>query len=354
MAKVIFIGNCQLLALHNLYQRFVVPDQPTVAVYVPSYADPAPSVAQEIANADHLVVQVVHFTPKIGDIVSDATRHLIPHVWAPFIWPHFGEGHPHNKSHPFCAEGPYPAELGDRYLNRLIAAGVTPDEAVTKYSQLDLSKDAERWYEISMDSQRKRDLLCQVDTVGIIDGHIRSEYLFRTANHPTDRIMKYLAIEVFNRIGAPSDAIRQMSDNPLPTVMPTEQMPIHPSVIQHFGLQYVNQNSKYSFRHEGAFTFDEWTYRYMRCDWCEDLQHGMFLFFQNDFAGSEHYLRLAVTQTPRSPMVFAYLAEALWRLQRPREAALWMAQAAAMAPEDEYIRMRAESLKPFLSAEAGE
>jgi hypothetical protein len=348
MGKVVFIGNCQLMGIYQLYQKFVIPDDPTAAAYVPSYADPSPDDAQEIAHAEHLVVQVLHFTPNIGDIESKAIRHLIPHVWAPFIWPQVAEGHIRNRSYPFCPEGPYPQDLSDRFLNRLIASDTPPDEAVKRYSQVDLSQEAERWYEISMDSQRKRDALCEVDTVSIIDNNIRSGYLFRTVNHPNDRIMRYLASEVFNRIGVSSDSLTSVLDTPLPIVLPTEEMPIHPSIIQHFGLEYVDKNSGYSYRYEGAFTFEEWMQRYMRFDWCEDLQHGMYLFFQNNFLDSAYYLRLAIHQAPRSSAARAYLAEALQRLGRLQEAAFWMTKAAAMDSENDYLQMRAESLMPFL------
>jgi Polysaccharide biosynthesis enzyme WcbI/Tetratricopeptide repeat len=350
MRKVVFIGNCQAVALCQLYQRFAVPESPESAVWIASYGEASSEARQQIADADALVVQILDFEQRIGDIESNASKYAFPHVYAPFLWPHAGEEHPLNKAFPpFSAAGPYSAEEGDRYLNRMIRAGVDPDEAVDRYLAEDVVNTAHvgRLYEMSMDRQRKRDQVCGVDTVSLIERYLPDEQLFRTVNHPEKRILGYLAVELFEQLGVRSDIREKWMEGRLPDTAPPHDMPVHPSVAKHFGLRWAGPDARYIFHHEGRYTFEEWARRYARFEWSPVLEHGIHLALINDPVGAEGLLRQAIDEVPRSSVARSALAEVLAKQERFAEAAVWMQRAADMDPDNEYCRARAASLAPF-------
>ena len=126
----------------------------------------------------------------------------MPHVAGAFLWPYTGQSHPKNAAAPFLDEaGPYPAELGDSFLNRMIVAGVPAEQAVQTYLSTDVAtvRRVDRLQELVLDKQRDRDLACGYGFADLISARFRQERLFRSPNHPEVRLTMMLAGEVFAR-----------------------------------------------------------------------------------------------------------------------------------------------------------
>jgi hypothetical protein len=141
--RVVFVGNCQLDTLANLYRRVAGPESGDSVVYVASYKDADAGQRKIIQEADVLVQQVLDFAPRIGDIATHASVHLVPHITGAFFWPYTGQPHPRNAPAPLLDEsGPYPPELGDSFLNRMIAAGTPAEQAVKTYLSTDVARYA--------------------------------------------------------------------------------------------------------------------------------------------------------------------------------------------------------------------
>jgi len=116
--RVVFVGNCQLDTLANLYRRVAGPESNDGVAYVPSYKDADAGQRKIIQEADVLVQQVLDFAPRIGDLATRATVHLVQHITGAFFWPYTGQPHPRNAPAPYLdGSGPYPPELGDSFLN---------------------------------------------------------------------------------------------------------------------------------------------------------------------------------------------------------------------------------------------
>ena len=88
-----------------------------------------------LRTADIVVEQVFN---GLNDIVSDnigadCLRIPYPMALGPYFWPYGSGSHVSNKFHEFAPHfpaGPWPAEAGDSYLNRLIARKVPTEAAV--------------------------------------------------------------------------------------------------------------------------------------------------------------------------------------------------------------------------------
>src|SRR4051794_21754398 len=124
MRRIVFVGNCQVHMLSAVYHKFVTSYSGDQIRYIASYEELSEEDRKALTTADVLVQQVLDFEPKIDLTITKAgvPHHPLPFVPAAFLWPFATEAHNRNQSLPFLRDGPYPAQLGDAYLNRKIAA----------------------------------------------------------------------------------------------------------------------------------------------------------------------------------------------------------------------------------------
>ncbi|GAN77998.1 WcbI family polysaccharide biosynthesis putative acetyltransferase [Acidisphaera rubrifaciens] len=341
---IAFFGNCQSGSLCTLYERCVVPITGDRVAYIASYSDLDSSGADTVASADILVNQVLDFAPDPRQVSASTRVVLVPHVAAPFLWPCSGTPHPSNSPAPYLdPSGPYDAELGDSFLNKLIAQNVPPELAVFEYLAADIPRlrQVDRMREIALDRQRMRDQACGgYGVADLIDSRIASEKLFCTVNHPERMLALRLAAEVFERIGVPGeclDAVEAYTDR----LFPPNEAPIHPAVARHFGLSYADANTRYRFFDEGRFTFTEYAHRYMNYAWNPDLPFGMHLAREGQHEQAIEVLQRAVEASPGSAAGRAVLADLLADRGEIAEAAKLAKRAAELEPTDAHINARA-------------
>ncbi|HEX5328281.1 MAG TPA: WcbI family polysaccharide biosynthesis putative acetyltransferase [Acetobacteraceae bacterium] len=347
---IVFVGNCQLDALAQLYQRLAAAPDDEV-VYLASYRPAADAERDHVAEADILLRQVLDFAPRVGDVATRAETHLIPHIAAPFLWPCTGAPHPRNAPAPMLdASGPYPAELGDSFLDRLIAAGVPAGDAVAQYLDTDLAalRQAGRMAEIVLDRQRSRDRACGTGFAELIAARIGKERLFRSPNHPEPAMFAALAGEAFGRIGVASAVLEQLATSPPEGFFPTTETPIHPSIIAHFGLRYAGPETRYHYFNEGRFSFVEFADRYMRYEWNAALAEAFHLFWRGQDVAAISAFVAALPGAPRSAAGRFVLSELLGRQGRMTEALEPARAAAELEPENPHYRGRFEWLSSRL------
>jgi hypothetical protein len=300
--RIVLIGNCQMQAMMQLYQRFVAGRTGDRLRHVPSYADLTDDGRKAIEEADVVVEQLLDLKPKADtDGLSTATARLyIPMVTAAFLWPFAGQPHPKNAACPFLTGGPYGGEASDSYLNRLILSGTDPEEAVETYVNLDVRKrvNLDRLFELVMDRQRSRDEATGYDIAGVIEGHFRTEQIFLSPYHPNTRVSIALATRFFEQLGADRADIERMRAQTNITPFPKGELPVHPAVARHFGLTYVTPDRRYRFMNEGLFTFREYALRYMRYEWNDALEEGMSLTHNRDYGPAMARLRQGLERSP--------------------------------------------------------
>jgi hypothetical protein len=154
MRRIVFVGTCQLQALHGLFARYVVPQTGDELAYIPSYDRLQPHDLEVLRQADLIVEQLQDFELKadIGAAASGVERHRVPLLAAGFLWPLAGQPHPGNQQLPPETLSRFTQETSDSFLNRMILKGVDPQEAVRTYLTLDLNRmvGLDRLYEISI------------------------------------------------------------------------------------------------------------------------------------------------------------------------------------------------------------
>jgi tetratricopeptide (TPR) repeat protein len=338
---IVFIGNCQAQTLAKLYSDMIAPRTGETIHYIASYQPTDAAAARLVAEADVVVRQVLDFVPSTNALPTSARLVLFPLISAAFLWPCSGSRHPRSAPAPHLDQaGPYSAELGDSFLDRMIARGVPADEAVEIYLATDLPalRHVDRMRELVLDKQHQRDVSCGgYPFAETIDGRIGSEPLFRTAHHPAMTLTLLLAMEVFERMGASAESLAAISAYRGNLFPPTEA-PIHPAIASHFGLTYADAQTRYRFHDEGGFTFAEFARRYMDYAWNPDLPLGFHLANQGEDAQAIEVLRRAVVASPRSLRGQTVLGALLERQGLLEEALDCARKASALAPEAEHLQ----------------
>ena len=288
--KIVFLGNCQALALQWFWQRFLAPRTGDLATVIDIAACDVAKARLELSNADLIVEQVFDHSLEI-DVASEYAADKVvrfPNVYAIFYWPYTNQRHPRNDEiGKGYDEGPYPNELGDSFLNRLILEHVPADKALEIYLREDVSARADRLLELNAEMQRKRDEAAGMDVQSHIARHFRDDHLFRTSAHPTMRVFRLVAEGVFTRLGYAKGLVEAALVAQRVSPFPRVALPIHPGVIRHFGLRFATAETRYPYFDEGHYTFAEYVRRYMNFEWNAALRDALQL------AGRDPELALA-------------------------------------------------------------
>jgi len=336
--RVVFYGNCQAQLLSGLYSRAIAPWTGDESFHVDAYSPLSEESRELLASTDLLVGQIIASGSKdaIDNLPTPAKRHLFPAVAAVFLWPFGCAAHPHNKAFWHLPTGPYAIQKGDGYLNRLINQGVDPDEAVRRYIEVDVSKtfDLDRLFEVSMDQQQKRDELTGYNFGDEIMNNFRTERLFVTPDHPSLPFARRFISKVLEGLGADSDALARVQR--CEKLFPIDELPIHPAVVRHFGLRFVEPMQRYQFMWEGGFTFEEYAHRYVRFEWNEELSEGMGLSASKQYADALPKLRAGLLRSPNSSPGLRVLATTLSALGDPEAAVKAAQQAVVSDPNDPH------------------
>ncbi len=341
---IVFVGNCQLDALARLYRRVAAPPEDEV-VYLASYQAADAAQRARVAQADVLLRQVLDFAPVVGELETSAKVHLVPHIGAAFLWPCTGSAHPRNAPAPFLDEsGPYPAELGDSFLDRMLAAGVPAEDAAQTYLATDIAgvRHAGRMAEIMLERQRNRDRLCDTRFADLIAARFRSERLFLSPNHPTPSLAAILATEVFGRIGVDTAVLDGLAAAPPDGLFPSTETPIHPSIIAQFGLTFVSPDARYRYFNEGRFSLAEFATRYMRYEWNPLLAEAFHIYWSGNQDAALTAFTRAVPTAPRSAIARLVLSELLGPRGHMTEALQMAREATELEPDNLECQRRLE------------
>jgi tetratricopeptide (TPR) repeat protein len=358
--NIVFYGNCQAGNISETYRDFFGRPAGQDVFYMASYEATAGSQAA-LERADAVVVQEFDFTSQIqiSTLRPGAQRFVFPAATAGFLWPFGTKAHPRNKPVPFLEglSGPYGDQMGEGYLNRLLAENVPFEDAIRMYMDLDVAKKSnlDRLYELYMDRQRKRDQRTGFQLASVIEKYFHSESLFATPDHPNMRVFRYMAEPIFEFLGVtPADtnaALQKLRRPPFPP----DEAPIHPAVGRHFGMDYVDVDSRYNFFFEGKFTFEEYARRYYKYEWNSELQEGIWLSHGSDPDLALQILDVGLARTPTSLVGLCRRSSLLDRLGR-RDEAIKAAQAAVelWPDEPEGHATLAERLRDDRDLEAAE
>lgn len=336
--KVRVVGNCQASAIATFYAHFFGRRAGEDVAYVDDLGHDAASLQREVEDADLLIVQARDFKHGLSreELGAGAEIHTFPMVVAGFLWPFANEPHPLNQAERPISDGPYPSQMGDSFLNRLIAKGVGPEQALDRYLALDIGKTAhlDRMAELFLDRQRERDAATGFEIAGEIERGFRTEKMFLTGEHPDARIFGVVAEQLFRHMDLPSAHIDQALASLFRSPFPATELPLHPGVIAHFGLTFADADTSYQYMHERKQTFADYVLRYMRFDNNPLLRRALFEADRQDPAATLALLDEALLHSPASARGHQVRGVLLERLGRPEEAVEAYHRAVSQEPTD--------------------
>jgi Flp pilus assembly protein TadD len=336
---VVIIGGDQAAAIADIYRRFFGEPGREQAVHIPSTGW-SEAHRQVLSEATIAIIEIDDpaAVPGFDELRRGARRIEFPRVEADFLWPFGKQPHLKNYATPDFA-GPYPAQLGDAFLNQMIAQAVPPEQAAQRYADLDLHKlvDLDRLYEACIQRQRARDRRTGFRSAELIEQHFRDEPLFRTPSYPNIRLFAALFMQICaeasltqEQLAKPAAALRQ-------TPFPPSELPIHPSVIAHFGLRHCNAETRYRYFSQGSYSSGEFARRYVGFEYDTELEEGIRRASSANDDETYRLLEAGVRRTPRSGLGHLMLGRVLHARGMPAAAEEHVAQAAKLDLKTAYF-----------------
>lgn len=236
-------------------------------VYIPSFD--APSYRDRKLDSDvykncglllHQVASYIPDLPFEEQLPATCRRFKFPVLWMKLLWP-LNAKDPRNQPAPDFPFGMYP--YGDRLVIELLNKGLSSQQIYQEYMDTDLKKmiELDRWYEICMDDLRAVDDSADMQLVDEIEQSLTDKRLFVTIDHSTDYLMNRIIQRVLEfEFG--SSALTIHLPSPTGEGMGEIEIPIHPTLIDHFHLKWASKDMKYHYEGQD-FTFDEYLRHYI-------------------------------------------------------------------------------------------
>ena len=323
----------------EIYRIYVCPHTGDDVTWIPCTEPLAPERRATIEAADAVVEQIFD-VPQSVDLTILSIRgrhHRFPVVGAPFIWPFVGTEHPLHVELYGQSYQPFRSEIADSYLNRLLAEGMSPDEAAERYLRADVTTlvRLDRLYEITIDRQRARDNATGYNFADLIESRFREEQLFLTPYHPTLTVSRHLAISIFDDLRVPPQCVSLLKRRMKTSFFPTYATPVHPQIARHFGLKWASETTTYPFHSEGPITFEQFVRKYTRCEANLELEEAIKAVARGDADARSRIEAVAATTTNSAP-VYVALAQELQRAGLHQDAAATLRRAIDLDPEVDW------------------
>lgn len=229
--------------------------------------------AEDVANIRYAWVQrgvnEGHLKPEaVADrIAPNVSRLYFPPLVMLTLWP-FARDDSGRRPEPGLPEGRFP--WGDRIAAEVAKNGMSPPVSVRAYMRASRAEmpHLERYRERDFAWIAVRDRNCDVGIADYIAERWKSDYLFWTWGHPAYGLLSELICRVidaaYDAVGISSAAIRSEIDLHLGNDggIGGVQLPIHPDVIETFGLSFVKPDTRYGNRDGNWWTFEEYLLHY--------------------------------------------------------------------------------------------
>ncbi|WP_019421260.1 WcbI family polysaccharide biosynthesis putative acetyltransferase [Paenibacillus sp. OSY-SE] len=262
MKNCIVFGNCHGFPIRRYLASSRTFQQSYQLVDVP----PIQACNQAIGVGDHLLNQCDVFiyqrtSSAFGPYLS--TEYLLSRlperckrisIGNAYFMPYYPQFTPDNKEPLFG--------YGDQNVIQLLQGGVSKERIVTLLSdeQFYSSQDLKQMYANFMADLRTREVGIDIPLTDFIERHYRESHLFCTVCHPRYHIIRYLAMNILERLGISGQEVAHV----LHDVDFIDLIhPIYPSVIKHLDLRFVRLGDrKYTLGSE-MLTFPEYISRYV-------------------------------------------------------------------------------------------
>jgi tetratricopeptide (TPR) repeat protein len=270
--KIVFLGTKQARLICDLYRRLRGADDEIVLFDSTAHVQGADE--ERIATADVIAWQENGGTLPydLDEIGARGERLRFPELTLDFLWPFGGQPHIRNTSDPLFGEGPFPADLGDAWLNRRLGGPQQAEAIEAEYLALDIAAlvDLGAFRRVWRARQSEIDRLCGADYASRIDEEFRRRPLFVNPGRPADDLMRDVAEKLFARLrpglALPDDCRFEAAP----------ELPLHPSVAQHFRIDWTKDRLYRGWSDE-RLNFAEYVRRYLAYADGPELEAGVRL-----------------------------------------------------------------------------
>ena len=159
--------------------------------------------------------------------------------------------------------GKYP--YGDLLVMKLLKRGLAVEQIFEQYISTKLSDviDIDKIHKRNLIAMKELDAKCDLPLNWYVEKNFTKERLFLTPNHPTTELITMQVNLILNSIGM--NGLSLSVENKIKKKPPLQRIhhPVHPQVIRHFNLQWIDINAKYRHYDFGWFGFEEFLKRYI-------------------------------------------------------------------------------------------
>ncbi len=244
MERAVVVGNCQASALELMLstseaftKRFELVRFPPVHEFPEASV---PALHRTVADASVVIPQRVDDayrggiglgTETLARIAGDAEVVRWPSVfWAGYFPELF---YLRDAANAPVLDGPF--DYHDRSILHAYADGVSVQEARSRLEDPEIPSEAEDWAARATSELDVRGQDCDVQVASFIASSFREELLFFTMNHPTNRLLAFIAQQIIELLGLPGDVD--------PALMPGEVLgstfyPLHANHVRALGLRF--------------------------------------------------------------------------------------------------------------------
>jgi tetratricopeptide (TPR) repeat protein len=198
--------------------------------------------------------------------------------------------------------------FGDRWVARRARRAQAGSEILSQYCALDMASeiDLDRLHDLWRIDAINKDRVCDIAITDIVEAEVRAGQAFFSPYHCSNRVVMRILDRMLAALG--KQAL-------LPGALQTEdilkdfELPIHPSVIRHFGLTHVTPTHRYLTMGGGAVTFEAFYRAYIESFTVADLAAATSLMQAARFEEAQKLLAMAETRSGKSVGVHLGYAE---------------------------------------------
>lgn len=247
MDRVVIVGNCQAKSLEMMLdtneeftKRFEFVSFP--AVHEISEAM-VPALHRAVAEATIVILQRVDDGYRDGLGVGTETLAGIAAAATVVRWPSvFWSGYfpdlfyLRNEEGQPVVDGPF--DYHDRSILRAYASGLDVADTCRLLEDSELPSAAPSWAANATVELNLRGQDCDIEVTTFIDSTFRDELLFFTMNHPTNRMLGFIAQQITEFIGIPGQVNhRQIPDE----ILGSTFYPLHPNHVRALDLKFGDE-----------------------------------------------------------------------------------------------------------------
>ena len=244
MERAVVIGNCQASALELMLdtseafrKRFELVRFPPVHEFPEELV---PKLHEAVADAAVVIPQRVDDsyrggiglgTKTLAALAGDATVVRWPSVfWAGYFPDLF---YLRDAQRAPVLDGPF--DYHDRAILRAYASGADVATACERLEDPEAPSEAEQWAAAATAELDSRGEDCDVQVASFIASQFREELLFFTMNHPTNRLLEFIAQQILELLALPADADAALMPG---EVLGSTFYPLHANHVRALSLRF--------------------------------------------------------------------------------------------------------------------